>query len=269
MNIHTTGTRQDWLKARLALLDAEKDLTRRSDELALQRQQLPWVRIDKEYRFDTDAGSATLADMFRGRSQLLVYHFMFGPDYSAGCPSCSSIADGFNGIEVHLENHDVALTAVSRAPLAKLQPFKQRMGWTFPWASSAGSDFNADFNVWFTPEQQRAGIEYNFRHEAPTPQIVATKMQDWTPDGDENPAAQMAATTGSDVPTFLRDLPGMSAFVLDDGVVYHTYSTYARGLDGLWGMYQWLDRAPLGRNEQGFWWRHRDKYANAEPVAAR
>jgi len=188
---------------------------------------------------------------------------MFGPDYKAGCPSCSSIADGFNGIAVHLENHDVALTAVSRAPLAKLQGFKKRMGWTFPWASSYGGDFNADFNVWFTPEQQRAGIEYNFRREPPTPQVVATKMQDWTPQASENPVAQIAATTGTDIPTFMRDLPGMSAFVLQDGVVYHTYSTYARGLDGLWGMYQWLDRAPLGRNEQGFWWRHHDKYEQA------
>ena len=260
MTTHTTGTRQQWLKARLNLLAAEKELTRRSDDVARQRQQLPWVRIDKEYRFDTDAGAATLANLFRGRSQLLIYHFMFGPDYAAGCPSCSSIADGFNGFAVHLENHDVAVMAVSRAPLAKLQAFKRRMGWTFAWASSFGSDFNADFNVLFTPEQQREGIEYNYRHEPPSPQIVATKMQDWTPDDDENPVAKIAATAGTDASTFLRDLPGLSAFVLEDGVVYHTYSTYARGLDGLWGMYQWLDRAPLGRNEQGFWWRHHDKY---------
>src|SRR5678815_4552570 len=157
MNTHTTGTRQDWLKARIGLLEAEKELTRRSDEVAQQRRQLPWVRIDKTYRFDTDEGAVSLASLFRGRSQLLIYHFMFGPDYGAGCPSCSSIADGFNGFAVHLENHDVALTAVSRAPLAKLQAFKQRMGWTFPWASSFGTDFNGDFNVWFTPEQQREG----------------------------------------------------------------------------------------------------------------
>ena len=261
MNTHTTGTRQQWLTARVELLHAEKELTRRSDELAQRRQALPWVRIDKEYRFDTDAGAVTLADLFRGRSQLLVYHFMFGPDYSAGCPSCSSIADGFNGIAVHLENHDVALTAVSRAPLPKLQAFKQRMGWTFPWASSSGSDFNADFSVLFTPEQQRAGIEYNFRRERPSPQPVATKMSEWS--DSANPVAQIAATTGTDPATYLRDLPGMSAFVREDGVVYHTYSTYARGLDGLWGMYQWLDRAPLGRNEHGFWWRHHDKYEQA------
>src|SRR5712675_1753816 len=159
---HQIVSREEWLAARLGLLKEEKELTRRSDELARRRQKLPWVRIDKEYRFETDEGSASLADLFRGRSQLLVYHFMFGPDYAAGCPSCSSIADGFNGIAVHLENHDVALSAVSRAPLPKLQAFKQRMGWTFPWASSSGSDFNADFSVLFTPEQHRAGIEYNF-----------------------------------------------------------------------------------------------------------
>src|SRR5881409_2090327 len=154
---HKTGTRKQWLAARLELLKAEKELTRKSDELARRRQELPWVRIDKEYRFETDDGSASLADLFRGRSQLLVYHFMFGPDYTAGCPSCSAIADGFNGFVVHLANHDVTLMAVSRAPLEKLQAYKRRMEWTFPWASSLGSDFNADFSVGFTEEQQRAG----------------------------------------------------------------------------------------------------------------
>src|SRR5918993_488005 len=149
MTEHKTGTRKEWMAARLELLAAEKELTRRSDELARQRQQLPWVRIDKDYRFDTDDGRASLADLFQGRSQLLVYHFMFGPDYKAGCPSCSSIADGFNGIAVHLANHDVTLSAVSRAPLVKLQAFQRRMGWTFPWASSAGGDFNFDFSVGF------------------------------------------------------------------------------------------------------------------------
>ncbi len=262
MNTHMTGTRQDWLKARIELLEAEKEHTRRSDELAQQRQQLPWVRIDKTYRFDTDAGAVSLAALFRGRSQLLIYHFMFGPDYAAGCPSCSSIADGFNGIAVHLENHDVAMMAVSRAPLAKLQAFKRRMGWTFPWASSFGGDFNADFNVWFTPEQQREGIEYNYRKSTPAPKpSTAIDPQERARHDSESLVGQIAATTGTDVPTYARDLPGMSAFVLEDGVVYHTYSTYARGLDGLWGMYQWLDRAPLGRNEDGFWWRHHDKYA--------
>jgi len=258
MNTHTTGTRQDWLKARIELLAAEKELTRRSDEVAQRRQELPWVRVDKEYRFDTDTGPATLADLFRGRSQLLMYHFMFGPDYTAGCPSCSSIADGFDGFAVHLENHDVALTAVSRAPLAKLQGFKRRMGWTFPWASSFGSDFNGDFNVLFTPEQQRAGIEYNYRKAPPSPQPPGNGAQ--TSSDDDSFVGRIAATAGTDAATFTRDLPGLSAFALEDGVVYHTYSTYARGLDGLWGMYQWLDRAPLGRNEHGFWWRHHDRY---------
>lgn len=254
MTRHITGTREEWLAARLALLDEEKELTRRSDALARRRQELPWVRIDKEYRFETDEGSASLADLFRGRSQLLVYHFMFGPDYTAGCPSCSAIADGFNGIAVHLANHDVTLSAVSRAPLAKLQAYKRRMGWTFLWASSFGGDFNLDFNVWFTEEQQRRGsIEYNYQREAAIPDPLAGR-------NNEGPEAEIAAMTGTDVPTYTRERPGMSAFALEDGVVYHTYSTYARGLDGLWGMYQWLDRAPWGRNETGIWWRRHDEY---------
>jgi predicted dithiol-disulfide oxidoreductase (DUF899 family) len=250
MTKHITGTREEWLAARLKLLKAEKELTRRSDELAQQRQELPWVRVDKAYRFQTDGGSASLPDLFRGRSQLLVYHLMFGPEYNAACPSCSAIADGFNGVVVHLENHDVAMTAVSRAPLHKLQAFKRRMGWTFPWASSDGSDFNFDFNVSLTEEQQRAGgTEYNYQRVAA-----------WQSPPRDGPLAKIAATTGTDAATFMRQKPGMSAFALEDGVVYHTYSTYARGLDGLWGMYQWLDRAPRGRNETGIWWRHHDKY---------
>ena len=255
MTTHEIGTREQWLTARLELLEAEKELTRRSDELARRRQELPWVRVDKEYRFETDEGSASLADLFRGRSQLLVYHFMFGPDYTAGCPSCSAIADGFDGFVVHLANHDVMLWAVSRAPLAKLQAYKQRMGWTFPWASSLGSDFNFDFNVSVTEEQQRAGaVEYNYRRAAARP--VAEIPSRATPEG----AAKGAAMTGTDVATYARERPGMSAFVLEDGVVYHTYSTYARGLDGLWGAYQWLDRAPKGRNETGYWWHLHDEY---------
>ena len=258
MTTHMTGTREQWLAARIELLQAEKDLTRRGDELARRRQELPWVRIDKEYRFDTDAGNASLADLFRGRSQLLVYHFMFGPDYKAGCPSCSAIADGFNGIAVHLANHDVMLWAVSRAPLAKLQAFKHRMGWTFPWASSFGGDFNPDFNVWFSEEQQRkGGIEYNYQREpALQPNDRPAISSRETPDG----AAKGAAMTGTDVATYARERPGMSAFVREGGVIYHTYSTYARGLDGLWGVYQWLDRAPKGRNEPGYWFRHHDEY---------
>jgi predicted dithiol-disulfide oxidoreductase (DUF899 family) len=255
MTAHMTGTRDEWLTARLDLLAAEKELTRRSDELARQRQALPWVRIDKAYRFDTDEGDASLAELFKGRSQLLIYHFMFGPDYAAGCPSCSSIADGFNGIAVHLANHDVMLMAVSRAPLPKLQAFRQRMGWSFPWASSFGSDFNADFSVFFTEAQQRdGGADYNYRPQAPAP------LQAWRSGAGAGPAAQSAAQTGTDVATFARERPGLSAFVKEDGIVYHTYSTYARGLDGLWGMFHWLDRAPLGRNEQGIWWRHHDRY---------
>lgn len=267
MNAYVTGTRDEWLAARLDLLEAEKELTRRSDTVAEQRQALPWVKIDKDYRFETEDGSASLTDLFRGRSQLLIYHFMFGPDYTAGCPSCSAIADGFNGTAVHLANHDIMLWAVSRAPLAKLQGFRQRMGWTFPWASSFGGDFNADFNVWFTEAQQRDGrIEYNYGREpamslpeAGEP-LAGKTVQEWKLRGEEGPVAQIAAMTGTDVATYTRDRPGMSAFALQDGVVYHTYSTYARGLDGLWGMYQWLDRAPLGRNEHGIWWRHHDKY---------
>jgi predicted dithiol-disulfide oxidoreductase (DUF899 family) len=262
MTKQMAGTREEWLAARLELLEAEKELTRRSDELARQRQALPWVRVDRAYRFETDEGSASLTDLFRGRSQLLVYHFMFGPDYTAGCPSCSAIADGFDGVVVHLANHDVTLSAVSRAPLAKLQAYKRRMGWTFPWASSFGSDFNADFSVGFTREQQReGGIEYNYRREAAAREPLAGKtVQDWRLRRGEGPVAQIAAMTGTDVATYTRERPGMSAFVLEDGVVYHTYSTYARGLDSLWGMYQWLDRAPKGRNETGVWWRRHDEY---------
>jgi predicted dithiol-disulfide oxidoreductase (DUF899 family) len=249
---HMTATRKEWLATRLELLEAEKDLIRRSDELAQRRQALPWVRIDKEYRFDTDDGSASLAELFRGRSQLLVYHFMFGPDYTAGCPSCSAIADGFDGFVVHLANHDVTLSAVSRAPLAKLQAYKRRMGWAFPWASSHRGDFNFDFNVSLTKEQQRAGSgEYNYRRGSHA--MDAAQVPE--------PVARFAATCGTDARTYVRDKPGMSAFVLDDGIVYHSYSTYARGLDGLWGMYQWLDRAPKGRNEMdGVWWRRHDEY---------
>jgi len=209
MTDHKTGTREEWLAARLELLEAEKALTRRSDELARQRQDLPWVPIDKEYRFETDQGTASLADLFAGRSQLLIYHFMFGPDYTAGCPSCSAIADGFDGSVVHLANHDVTLCVVSRAPLAKLRAYKRRMAWGFPWASSAGSDFNYDFQAAITKEQWESGaVEYNFR------------ATDFRP-----PAGQDSS-----------------------------------GLDGLWGMYQWLDRAPRGRNETGPWWRRHDEY---------
>src|SRR5262245_3476049 len=263
MTTHKTGTREEWLAARIDLLATEKEHTRRGDELARRRQDLPWVRIDKKYRFETDEGSASLADLFRGRSQLLVYHFMFGPDYTAGCPSCSAIADGFDGSVIHLAHHDVTLMAVSRAPLAKLQAFKRRMGWSFPWASSFGSDFNYDFQAAFTEEQQQlGGAEYNFRRSPAKKPSGArfSEVRKLEEGNKEGPLAAIAASVGTDWATFTREAPGMSAFALEDGVVYLTYSAYARGLDGLWGMYQWLDRAPKGRNEKGIWWRHHDKY---------
>ncbi len=260
MTTHRTGTREEWLAARLELLADEKEHTRRGDELARRRRELPWVPIDKEYRFATDDGEVSLADLFRGRSQLLVYHFMFGPDYDAGCPACSAIADGFDGIAAHLANHDVMLWAISRAPLEKLLAYRRRMGWSFPWASSFGTDFNYDFQAGYSEEQARAGTaEYNFRDAPP-----------WSPpDEIAQPFADWAATTGTDWATYARERPGMSAFALEDGVVYHTYSAYARGLDGLWGMYQWLDRTPLGRNEERApdeplsWFRRHDEYEAA------
>ena len=249
MTTHTIGTRDEWLKARIELLDEEKAHTRRGDDLARRRRELPWVRVDQDYRFATDDGEATLAELFGGRSQMLVYHFMFGPDYTAGCPACSAIADGFNGFAAHLTHHDVAFWAISRGQLPKLQSYKKRMGWTFPWASSHGSSFNFDFAVGMTVEQQQAGPDYNFRTEPPRPPD--------TPGSNDE-----ALGTGADWATYERERPGMSAFALEDGVVYHTYSAYARGLDGLWGMYQWLDRTPLGRNEGdgGIWWRRNDEY---------
>jgi predicted dithiol-disulfide oxidoreductase (DUF899 family) len=237
---HVTGTRAEWLAARLELLEAEKALTRQSDAVAERRQALPWVRVEKPYRFETEQGSASLADLFQGRSQLIVYHFMLGPDDKAGCPSCSAIADGMDGFAVHLANHDVMLTAVSRAPLPQLLAYRQRMGWRFPWASSSGSDFNFDFNVSFPSGQTFDQANYNFRQGGPRT------------DGAPAAAADAAAKAW--------EMPGMSAFALQDGAVHHTYSTYARGLDGLWGMYQWLDRAPLGRNEPQRWLRRRDEY---------
>jgi predicted dithiol-disulfide oxidoreductase (DUF899 family) len=231
---HRTGTRDEWLEARLELLKAEKKLTRLNDDLARQRRELPWVRVDKDYLFDTENGEATLADLFRGRSQLFVYHFMFGPDWEEGCRSCSSVADGFDETHLHLQNHDVAFTAVSRAPLEKLLAYRKRMGWSFPWASSGRSDFNFDFNVSFTQESVANGQSYNYRPL----------------EGEQLDPANLPF-----------EGPGMSAFALEDGVVYHTYSAYARGLDALWTMWQWLDRAPLGRNEGDLsWFRRHDQY---------
>jgi predicted dithiol-disulfide oxidoreductase (DUF899 family) len=225
------GTREQWDTARRALLEREKELTRLSDEVARERQALPWVPVEKAYEFIAEDGRKTLADLFDGRSQLIVYHFMFGPDWDEGCPSCSSLGDHIDVPRVHLEHHDVTWVAVSRAPLPKLLAYRERMGWSFPWVSSWGSDFNFDFKVSSTEE--RPLLEYNFR-------AVPEEMRSGGP----------------------GELPGASMFALRDGVVYHTYSTYARGLDGLWGMYQWLDRAPRGRNEDdGIWWRRHDEYA--------
>ena len=256
MTAHTTGTREEWLAARRELLIAEKEHTRRGDELARQRRQLPWVPVEKEYTFDTEQGRTTLAGLFDGRSQLLVYHFMFGPEYESGCPSCSSIADGFNGFVPHLAHRaGVTMLCVSRAPLPKLLAYRERMGWTFPWASSYDSDFNYDFATSRTAEAMHEGGEYNF-----------------APYGDMSGAIEnrhvvaSAERSGTTPEEYLKEAPGMSAFALSDGVVYHTYSAYARGLDGLWGAYQWLDRAPLGRNEEGgHAWQLRDRYA---PVTA-
>ena len=251
MTGHRIGTREEWLAARLDLLEAEKELTRRGDELSRRRQELPWVRVDKDYRFETEGGTASLADLFAGRSQLLIYHFMFGPDYTAGCPSCSAIADGFSGSVAHLAGHDVTLTAVSRAPLAQLDAYRQRMGWTFPWASSFGSDFNFDFGVAHTKEEWEAGtVAYNFDRQDMRPAAGEAGSLD----------AFSQSITGTSWETYRREGPGMSAFARADGTVYHTYSTYGRGLDILWGMYQWLDRAPRGRNESGMWWRRHDEY---------
>ena len=253
MTKHMTGTREEWLAARLELLEAEKELTRRSDELARRRQELPWVRVDKEYRFETDEGSASLADLFRGRSQLLVYHFMFGPDYTAGCPSCSAIADGFNGFVVHLANHDVTLcggVAGAAREAAGVQ---------------AADGVDVSLGVLVRQRLQlrlqrlvHRGAAARGGHRIQLPARAASALD--ASAGGDGPVAEFAAMTGTDAATYTRERPGMSAFVLEDGVVYHTYSTYARGLDGLWGMYQWLDRAPKGRNETGVWWRRHDEY---------
>ena len=252
MTDHKTGTREEWLAARLELLEAEKALTRRSDELARRRQELPWVRIDKEYRFETDEGTASLADLFEGRSQLLIYHFMFGPDYTAGCPSCSAIADGFDGSVVHLANHDVTLCAVSRAPLAKLQAYKRADGLELP----LGVFVRQRLQLRLPGGAHQGAMAGGSRR------VQLPRGRPSPADGEDGAGLDEIASSivGTDWETYRREGPGVSAFVLEDGVVYHTYSAYARGLDGLWGMYQWLDRAPLGRNENGFWWRRHDEY---------
>jgi predicted dithiol-disulfide oxidoreductase (DUF899 family) len=236
-----TGTREEWQAARDALLVREKELTRLGDELARQRRELPWVPVEKEYRFETDDGTKTLAELFDGRSQLLVHHFMFGPDYEAGCPTCSSGADTLDGTVVHLNNRDVTYVCVSRAPLEKLQAYKQRMGWSFPWVSSAGSDFNFDFGASHTPEQVAPFLE-----------------------GETHPTiARLAEDCGTDPAGYLSEAPVLSAFARDDGTVYHTYSTYSRGLEVVMGFYPLLDRVSKGRDEgepPEFWIRRHDEY---------
>jgi predicted dithiol-disulfide oxidoreductase (DUF899 family) len=241
MHEHTVGTREEWLRARQALLDKEKELTRRNDELARERRELPWVRLDKDYRFETDDGTKTLAELFDGRSQLVVYHFMFGPEYTAGCPVCSSAADTFSGAVEHLRARDVTFSCVSRAPLERLLAYKGRMGWKFPWASSSGTDFNFDFDVSHTEEQLAPFLN-----------------------GELGPVPELAAACGTDSAGYMAEGPGLSAFALSDGVVHHTYSTYARGLEVLMGFYPLLDRAPRGRDEGDppeVWMRRHDEYA--------
>ena len=241
MTDHRLGTREEHRRAREELLAEEKELTRRNDELARRRRELPWVEVDKEYRFETEDGTKTLAELFDGRSQLLVYHFMFGPEYDAGCPVCSAGADTFDGAVAHLNARDVTFTCVSRAPLERLHAYRERMGWSFPWASSGGGDFNFDFDVSLAEEKVAQFLE------AGAPPVVD----------------QMAASCGTDPAGYLTEGPGLSAFALSGGTVYHTYSAYQRGLEVMLGFYGLLDRAPRGRDEEGeaaFWIRRHDEY---------
>jgi len=247
MTDHKVGTREEWLAARNELVEREKELTRRNDELAEKRRELPWVPIEKEYSFETDQGTKSLAELFDGRSQLLIYHFMFGPAYEAGCPVCSSIADNIDPNVTHLKARDVTMLLVSRAPLEKLQSYKKRMGWSIDWVSTAGSDFNRDLGFTHTEEELRPFLE-----------------------GEIPPTVkQMAEASGTDVAGYVAEAPGLSAYTLSDGVVYRTYVTTARGLEPTMGYYFLLDRTPTGRNEgdsQPFWLRRHDEY---EDIAAR
>jgi predicted dithiol-disulfide oxidoreductase (DUF899 family) len=238
---HKTATHEEWLAARNQLLAAEKELTRRGDQLAEQRRSLPWVPVDKEYRFDTEHGPRTLAELFDGRSQLLVYHFMFGPAFAAGCPVCSSAADTFNGAVAHLNGHGVTFTAISRAPLDKLLGYRRRMGWTFPWASSCGTDYNFDLEISRPEEVTRAALA------GAVPPVVT----------------RLADDCGTEPAAYLSEMPVMSSYALDGGTVYLTYSTTARGLEFMMGYYGFLDRSPLGRNEGDppeMWLHRHDEY---------
>jgi predicted dithiol-disulfide oxidoreductase (DUF899 family) len=247
MTEHKVGTHEEWLAARNALLEREKDLTRRSDDLARERRELPWVRVEKEYRFETTDGPKTLAELFDGRSQLLVYNFMFGPAYTAGCPVCSSGADIFDGAVAHLRARDVTFLCISRAPLEKLQRYERRMGWSFPWVSSEGSDFNFDFGASHTEEE------------------LAPRLG-----GNLGPVPGLAAECGTDAAGYLAEGPVFSAFALEDGVVYHTYSTSTRGLEFMLGFYGFLDRAPKGRDEGDppeMWIHRHDEYQDAKATS--
>jgi predicted dithiol-disulfide oxidoreductase (DUF899 family) len=238
---HKVGTREEWLNAHNGLLEREKELTRRSDELARVRRELPWVPIEKESSFETEDGTKTLAELFDGRSQLIVYHFMFGPEYEAGCPVCSSSADGFDTAVPHLTARDVTFLCISRAPLEKLQTYKRRMGWSFPWVSSSDTDFRFEFDVSATKEQLAPLLERG------APPVVT----------------QLAAECGTQPAGYMTEQQALRAFALSDGVVYHTYSAYARGVEIVMGFYALLDRAPKGRNEGDstqFWLRRHDEY---------
>jgi predicted dithiol-disulfide oxidoreductase (DUF899 family) len=242
MTEHKTGTQEEWQAARDELLKDEKELTRRNDELSQRRRELPWVPVEKEYSFETDGGTKSLAELFDGRSQLLVYHFMFGPPYEAGCTVCSSIADNIDPNVAHLRAQDVTMLLVSRAPLEKLQAYKERMGWGIDWVSTAGSDFNRDLGFTSTEEELRPFLEGEI------PPIVN----------------QMAERSGTDALGYVTEAPGLSAYTLSDGVVYRTYVATARGLEPTMGYYFLLDRTPTGRNEEDvtrpFWLRRHDEY---------
>ncbi len=261
MTSHRIGTREEWLAASAELLEREKELTRMGDELARQRRELPWVPVEKEYPLQTEDGARTLAELFDGRSQLVVYHFMFGPDYEAGCPACSSTADSFNGVLPHLKARDVTMICVSRAPIEKLLAYRERMGWNFTWASSDGNDFNFDFGVsagkWMTHDPAAPRPEANeltlLRLLRDQPAVRANLPQVST---------QNASSTGTDVDGYLSEGHGVSTFAHESGTVYHCYSSYARGTEFLMGYYAILDRAPRGRNETGPWWRRHDEYDN-------
>lgn len=253
------GTYDEWIAARMKLLKAEKELTRRGDKVARQRQQLPWVRIGKTYRFETEEGTASLADLFKGRSQLIVYHFMFGPAYNAGCPTCSATADSFNGVLPHLEARDATMICVSRAPLKKLLAYRRRMGWSFNWASSHGSDFNADFGVSAAEPPNEVALPLESNELAIFRRLGDKRFRDSLP----TVVAQNARGCGTDVDGYISEGHGVSVFAREGDGVYLCYSSYTRGTEFLMGYYAILDRTPKGRDEDGPtgpWLRRHDEY---------